>query len=56
MANVDVNQTLRALDALTEAPPADSEVRKQLYNATRRLNLAIEAPYDTVYRTIYSVN
>jgi hypothetical protein len=55
MANVDVTQTLKALQDLAAAPPSDPEVRKQLYNATHKLSLAVEAPYDTVYRTIYSV-
>ncbi|OJJ44533.1 hypothetical protein ASPZODRAFT_153470 [Penicilliopsis zonata CBS 506.65] len=54
MANVDVTQTLEALNALATAPPSDPEVRKQLYNAAQKLGLAVEAPYDTVYRIIYS--
>jgi hypothetical protein len=56
MTTVNVAQALKALEALAAAPPPDQKLRKQLYNAAQTLSLAVESPYDTIYRVIYSVS
>lgn len=55
MATEDINELLVKLESLAASPPQDRQLQQRLYDATQKLNLAVEAPLDTVYRVIYSV-
>ncbi|KAK2616016.1 hypothetical protein N8I77_002735 [Diaporthe amygdali] len=54
MASVDINKLIEQLESLASSPPQDPETQLRLYNATQKVNLAVEAPLDTMYRVIYS--
>lgn len=55
MASIDINKLIEQLESLASSPPQDPETQQRLYNATQKVNLAVEAPLDTIYRVIYSV-
>ena len=56
MVNPDITQVLESLEALTANPPTDAKLRRRLYNVAQNVALAVEPPYDTIYRVIYSVS
>jgi hypothetical protein len=56
METEETAEVLRSLKILTDNPPSDPAIRKQLYKAAHQLALAVEPPYDTVYRINYSVS
>jgi hypothetical protein len=55
MSSSTIAKALDDLQTLAAQPPADKVVKRQLYDATRKLALAVEDPYDTIYRVVYSV-
>ncbi|KAK9423665.1 putative O-methyltransferase domain-containing protein [Seiridium unicorne] len=54
MTTPDISQLIEQLKSVAASPPQDEKLRKQLYNAAQGLSLAVESPYDTIYRVIYS--
>lgn len=56
MSSESTANIVAELKGITAAPPADAQLRKQLYDAAQRLCLTIEDPYDTIYRVVYSVS
>lgn len=56
MPTSDITKLIQELRVAAASPPQDEKLRKDLYNAAQVLSLAIESPYDTVYRVIYSVS
>jgi len=44
------------IENLTKSPPTNPSERLALYNAVKKLSVAIEDPFDTIYRVNYSVS
>jgi hypothetical protein len=55
MTTPDISKLIEELNAAAASPPQDEKLRKGLYDAAQKLSLAVELPYDTIYRVIYSV-
>ena len=56
MEEPNIHQILEGLEALVASPPTDPKLRKRVYNIAQKLALAVEPPYDAIYRVIYSVS
>jgi len=44
------------IENLAKSPPEDPSERVALYNAVKKLSIAVEDPFDTIYRVNYSVS
>ncbi len=51
----DVESLLDQLKTLEKHPLEDDSLRERLYEATRRLNWALETPSMTIQRMLYTV-
>jgi hypothetical protein len=56
MSTSNITKLIQELKVAAASPPQDEKLRKDLYDAAQSLSLAIESPYDTIYRVIYSVS
>ena len=54
-ATPDVESLLDQLKRLEKHPIKDETLRERLYDATRRLNWALETPSMTIQRMMYTV-
>ena len=54
-ATPDVESLLEQLRILEKHPMHDEDLRGRLYDATRRLNWALETPSMTIQRMMYTV-
>jgi hypothetical protein len=55
MTTPNTSQVLQDLRALVANPPAEKDVRDELYMVAKKLALAVESPYDTIYQVVYLV-
>ncbi|KAI9661830.1 MAG: hypothetical protein M1821_009069 [Bathelium mastoideum] len=54
MASSEPSNLVKQLEAATKNPPQDPILRKQLYQASKKLFIAVEDQFDTIYRINYS--